>query len=87
MVTPVDAAVIYTRDSAGSGQFGVCVKCGLLPTPEGHDGCLGTLPEHIVMNACCGHGKRRAAYIQYWDGSDLRGTAAIREIERLKSGG
>lgn len=31
-----------------------CVSCGLPPTPEGHDACLGTLPG--VTAACCGHG-------------------------------
>lgn len=31
-----------------------CVKCGLRPTPEGYDACLG----HIegAKAACCGHG-------------------------------
>ena len=40
-----------------------CGHCGLENTPEGHDGCLGTLPN--VMNACCGHGDTEAAYTQY----------------------
>ena len=31
-----------------------CVRCGKLPTPEGHDACLGYVPG--VMDACCGHG-------------------------------
>lgn len=75
---------IYSRAVAGSGQFGICAKCGLLPTAEGHDGCLGTLPEDVVMNACCGHGEARMAYIQYWDRSDIRGPAAIEEQRRLK---
>jgi hypothetical protein len=32
----------------------VCKKCGLLPTEEGYDACLG----HIegAKFACCGHG-------------------------------
>lgn len=31
-----------------------CVRCNKMPTPEGHDACLG----HIqgVKSACCGHG-------------------------------
>lgn len=62
-----------------------CGHCGRHDTAEGHDACLGTLPS--VMNACCGHGRPSEAYIQYPDGSDLRGTAAIAEIKRLKSGG
>lgn len=43
-----------------------CGFCGLADTPEGHDGCLGTLPG--VMNACCGHGNQCSAYTQYTDG-------------------
>jgi hypothetical protein len=31
-----------------------CVRCGQMPTPEGHDACLGTVPG--VKAACCGHG-------------------------------
>lgn len=41
-----------------------CGHCGLDATPEGHDGCLGTLPGD-VMNACCGHGNNDSAYIQF----------------------
>ena len=31
-----------------------CKRCGKLPTPDGHDACLGKLPG--VIGACCGHG-------------------------------
>ena len=31
-----------------------CKRCGRMPTPEGHDACLGKLPG--VGAACCGHG-------------------------------
>ena len=31
-----------------------CIRCGLMPTKEGHDACLGTIPG--VRDACCGHG-------------------------------
>lgn len=31
-----------------------CRRCNRLPTPEGHDACLGTIPG--VTSACCGHG-------------------------------
>lgn len=40
-----------------------CGYCGLTNTPEGHDGCLGTLPG--VRNACCGHGSPAEAYAQH----------------------
>jgi len=31
-----------------------CIRCGRMPTPEGHDACLGTIPH--CKSACCGHG-------------------------------
>lgn len=52
-----------------------CGFCGEFATLEGHDSCLGTLPD--VRNACCGHGQTRDAYIQFTDGVCVRGEAAI----------
>lgn len=72
----------YTSQDAGSGQYGICVKCKKGPTKEGHDGCLGALPGP-VMNACCGHGNDRQAYIQYWTRRKLMGDEAINEQGRL----
>jgi hypothetical protein len=34
-----------------------CIRCGVKPTPEGHDACLGHLEG--VTSACCGHGVHR----------------------------
>lgn len=48
-----------------------CGHCDKRNTPEGHDGCLGTLPG--VVNACCGHGCREESYIQFENGVTLRG--------------
>ena len=31
-----------------------CKKCGLPPTKDGHDACLGVI--NNVSSACCGHG-------------------------------
>lgn len=73
----------HTPEMVSAGQVGECIKCGLGPSPEGHDGCLGTLPGDI-MNACCGHGEYAQAYIQYWNAPDIRGKDAIKEQERLK---
>lgn len=38
-----------------------CVLCHELPTPEGHDACLGTIEG--AAGACCGHGVT-AGYVQ-----------------------
>lgn len=73
----------FTPEDAGSGQFGICSHCNLPPAKEGHDGCLGTLPEDVVMNACCGHGRAEQAYVQYWDGSAVRGAEAIKVLYEL----
>lgn len=51
----------------------VCGFCGRENTPEGHDGCLGTIPQ--VDNACCGHGTG-VAYIQFSTGKRLSGRKA-----------
>lgn len=48
-----------------------CGHCLLPNTPEGHDGCLGTIPG--VVNACCGHGVAADAYVQYEDGRRVQG--------------
>ena len=60
-----------------------CGKCGLPFTEEGHDGCIGTLPDAI--NACCGHGFTDEAYVQFEDGRELRGPAAMEFMEPFKS--
>lgn len=59
-----------------------CGHCGEMNTPEGHDSCLGTLPN--VMNACCGHGDAKEAYVQRWDKSVVSGDSAINLIKELK---
>ena len=59
-----------------------CGHCGLNYTKEGHDGCLGTLPG--LMNACCGHGDTKDAYVQFLDGSGVFCEDAIKIMDILK---
>ena len=59
-----------------------CGYCGLGYTEEGHDGCLGTLKG--LMNACCGHGETREAYVQFLDSSVVDGQDAITIMSILK---
>ena len=70
---------IDTGEPVASLPDRACGHCGEANTPEGHDGCLGTLscPIRGVMNACCGHGHSRDAYVQFWDGSRLAGAEAL----------
>ena len=65
-------------------QTRTCGRCKELPTPEGHDDCLGTISG--VMNACCGHGTVIEAYIQFSNGFTVRGkyAVAIQEIMKRK---
>ena len=51
-----------------------CGHCNVENTQEGHDGCIGRLPG--VMNACCGHGEPKLAYLQFTAGLILRGVLA-----------
>lgn len=62
------------------GSSRPCGHCGKGKTKEGHDSCLGTLPD--VVNACCGHGIEDAAYVIFCDGSTIRGEEAKRVQER-----
>ena len=73
----------YTPKMIGSGQFGACAKCGKHPTKDGHDGCIGKLPDRNIMNACCGHGDDSQAYIQFWTKRKLIGKEAIDYINLI----
>jgi hypothetical protein len=57
------------------GTVRPCGNCGSNPTKEGHDGCLGELKG--LMNACCGHGDEREAYVQFLDGTVISGKDAV----------
>lgn len=59
-----------------------CGFCNKHSTPEGHDACLGTLPG--IMNACCGHGQTKEAYVQFMDGVCIRGDDAATVMDVLR---
>jgi hypothetical protein len=59
-----------------------CGYCRKRNTPEGHDGCLGTLKG--IMNACCGHGQINEAYVQFLDGAAIHKEDAIVIMDVLK---
>jgi len=52
-----------------------CVRCGNMPTKDGHDSCIANLPG--IKNACCGHGVRDG-YLQFEDGTEIRGEFKIK---------
>lgn len=64
-----------SKDIMGNWEDYPCGHCGLYNTVEGHDGCLGTIPN--VMNACCGHGDINQRYVQFWSGCSVRKQDAI----------
>jgi len=71
-----------TKELTKDNPHRACGNCGQKETKEGHDACLGELP--IVMNACCGHGNNKDAYVQFWSGRDVKGEDAIIIIKMLK---
>jgi hypothetical protein len=47
-----------------------CALCGLAPTPDGYDACIGRVVG--AKAACCGHGVAEP-YVMWEDGSIVRG--------------
>ena len=39
-----------------------CIRCGQMPTKDGHDACIGYI--NNVKSACCGHGAERQIMIK-----------------------
>lgn len=76
-IVEIDAVWIYadTGQLVSASPMRDCGHCGLKSTSAGHDGCLGELAG--VANACCGHGSADDAYVQFDDGSVLRGDRAL----------
>lgn len=75
-----------THESVIKNKDRACNYCSNLPTQEGHDRCLDFLSESSVLNACCGHGKRDEAYIQFQNGDFVYGENAFRHFEAMKEG-
>lgn len=48
-----------------------CKHCGKKQSHFRADPCIGKLPG--VKNACCGHGNRELSYIQFENGTVIRG--------------
>ena len=81
----VNGECIYSdtkKSTVDTWQDRSCGRCGKHFTKEGHDACLGTLPG--IMNACCGHGDSRDAYVQFLDRFSIHGEDAIAILEVLK---
>ena len=73
-----------TKQKVSENKNRSCGYCNRENTKEGHDGCIGELPD--VLNACCGHGISSEAYVQFCDGTDIRGEKAVEYIkEELKN--
>jgi hypothetical protein len=51
-------------------ELRTCVVCGAKVGPDRPDACLGRLPG--VVEACCGHGQQRKAYIHFDSGLIIR---------------
>lgn len=60
-----------------------CAKCGESANESGHDNCIGNLGK--VINACCGHGDK--GYIQFEDGTIIRGCFEVERLKQIKNKG
>lgn len=65
---------VYADTGESTDTERPCKRCGQMPTPDGHDACIGHLPG--VIGACCGHGVE-VGYITFEDGTILRGNFVI----------
>ncbi len=77
-ITEIDGRWCFAdtlEDTVDTWEQRPCGFCDKPFTPEGHDACLGTLPD--VLNACCGHGDPDAAYIQFDYWTCIHGPAAV----------
>lgn len=70
---------IYTDTKTPCTSVRECGFCSKPNTPEGHDGCIGTLLN--VANACCGHGVEKEAYVQFEEGTRIGGHDAVQYIK------
>ena len=52
---------VYSDDKTPISQERPCIRCGRMPTQQGHDACLGAIAG--ATSACCGHGVE-AGYIK-----------------------
>lgn len=71
--------------TAENWKHRACGHCEKPNRPDEHDACLGELPG--VINACCGHGNERDAYIMFEDETIKRGSDAKEQFNKLKNGG
>ncbi len=51
-------AWVYSDTKEAISTERCCIRCGKYPTKEGHDACIGHIPN--VISACCGHGIENA---------------------------
>jgi len=73
-----------TLEPVGDGNERPCVRCGRMPTSEGHDACLETLTGGVI-SACCGHGIE-PPYVMFEDESEIREAEAAEFIRQQKEG-
>ncbi len=73
---------IQKKPTATTWENRSCGHCKKPNRSDNHDACLGTLP--CVMNACCGHGRKKEAYIQFLNRKSIHGHLAVIILNILK---
>jgi len=74
---------VYEDDLSSASYERPCIRCGKMPTADGHDACIANLPG--VINACCGHGIDEP-YVMFKDKTVLRGEKAEKWIKENNGG-
>jgi len=73
---------VYADDYSVADYDRPCTRCGMMPTKDGHDACIPSLPG--VINACCGHGNASKAYVMFRSGETIRGETATKWVHDNK---
>jgi len=63
-----------------------CRPCGVrgkFNSKQGHDACISSIPG--ILNACCGHGEEKSAYVQFSDRFCWYGKKAADLLARYKN--
>ncbi len=72
---------VDTKQPVSDDPERTCGSCKKPNNEEGHDACLGALPG--VVNACCGHGVEKEAYVQLVGGESISGYEAVSLQQQL----
>ena len=62
LIKYIDGSWVYDDTEKSLNNKRECRRCGIVPTLDGHDACLGDVSG--LSSACCGHGVEQA-FVMY----------------------